>query len=90
MRGDQLVRQWRIIRAMEASPKGLIVAEIATRDGAQGALQMKTPSKACSKKLEWAFLLWGAEANSLSNTFFEWPGLIGEGNKVKDFKCVPF
>ena len=32
MRGDQLARQWRIIRAIEASPNGLTVAEIAKRD----------------------------------------------------------
>ncbi len=31
MRGDQLARQWRIIRAIEASPNGLTVAEIAQR-----------------------------------------------------------
>jgi hypothetical protein len=54
---------------MEASPKGLIVAEIATRDGAQGALQIKTPSKACSKNWNGLFCYGGAEANSLSNTF---------------------
>jgi hypothetical protein len=29
MRGDQLARQWRVIRAIEASPNGLTVAEIA-------------------------------------------------------------
>ena len=29
MRGDQLARQWRVIRAVEASPNGLTVAEIA-------------------------------------------------------------
>jgi hypothetical protein len=29
MRGDQLTRQWRAIRALEASPNGLTVAEIA-------------------------------------------------------------
>jgi len=28
MRGDQLARQWRIIREIEASPKGLAAAEI--------------------------------------------------------------
>ena len=33
MRGDQLARQWRIIRAIEASPNGLPVAEIAKREG---------------------------------------------------------
>ena len=32
MRGDQLDRQWRIIRAIEASPNGLTVAEIAQRE----------------------------------------------------------
>jgi len=32
MRGDQLARQWRIIRAIEASLNGLTVAEIARRE----------------------------------------------------------
>jgi len=32
MRGDQLARQWRVIRAIEASPNGLTVAEIAERE----------------------------------------------------------
>ena len=32
MRGDQLARQWRVIRAIEASPNGLTVAEIADRE----------------------------------------------------------
>lgn len=32
MRGDQLARQWRVIRAIEASPGGLTVAEIAERE----------------------------------------------------------
>jgi len=31
MRGDQLARQRRVIRAIEASPKGLTVTEIAQR-----------------------------------------------------------
>ena len=48
MRGDQLARQWEIIRAVEASPNELTVAEIATIDGAQGlhrreALQKPIP-----------------------------------------------
>jgi hypothetical protein len=34
MRGDQLARQWRIIRAIEASPNGLTVSEIAKREEA--------------------------------------------------------
>jgi len=32
MRGDQLARQWRVIRAIEASSNGLTVAEIANRE----------------------------------------------------------
>jgi len=32
MRGDQLACQWRVIRAIEASPNGLTVAEIAKRE----------------------------------------------------------
>ena len=32
MRGDQLARQWRVIRAIEASTSGLTVAEIAERE----------------------------------------------------------
>ncbi len=32
MRGDQLARQWPIIRAIEASPNGLTVIEIAQRE----------------------------------------------------------
>jgi hypothetical protein len=32
MRGDQLARQWLIIRAIEASPDGLTVIEIAQRE----------------------------------------------------------
>ena len=32
MRGDQLARQWRVIRAIEASPDGLTVSEIAKRE----------------------------------------------------------
>jgi hypothetical protein len=34
MRGDQLARKWRVIRAVEASPNGLTVAEIANREKA--------------------------------------------------------
>jgi hypothetical protein len=32
MRGDQLDRQWRVIRAIEASTNGLTVTEIANRE----------------------------------------------------------
>jgi hypothetical protein len=36
MRGDQLARQWRVIRAIEASPNGLTMVEIAACDGHRG------------------------------------------------------
>ena len=32
MRGDQLARQWRVARAIEASPNGLTVAELAKQE----------------------------------------------------------
>ncbi len=32
MRADQLARQWRVIRAIEASPTGLTVAELVKRE----------------------------------------------------------
>jgi len=32
MRGDQLARQWRIIRTIKASPNGLTVAEISKQE----------------------------------------------------------
>ena len=56
MRGDQLYRQWRVIRAIEASPNGLTVDEIANREeiGLRtiyrdlGALQPKRHAKAQS------------------------------------------
>ena len=32
MRGNQLTRLWRVVRAIEASPNGLTVAEIAQRE----------------------------------------------------------
>jgi hypothetical protein len=51
---------------------------------------MRKPFKSLFQKLEWAFLLWGAEASSLSDTFLKWPGLVGEGNKVKAFNYIPF
>ena len=56
MRGDQLTRQWRVIRAIEASPNGLTMAEIAARDGHMGPIDEKR-FKSLFQKLEWAFLL---------------------------------
>jgi hypothetical protein len=35
------------------------------------------------------FFVMGAEASSFSDTVFKWPGLIGEGDKVKVFNYVP-
>jgi len=35
MRGDQLTRQWRILRAIEASKQGVTVAELAAEEGCQ-------------------------------------------------------
>ena len=32
MRGDHLARQWRLIRAIETSPNGLTVTEVANRE----------------------------------------------------------
>jgi len=55
-----------------------------------GARAEEKPFKSLFQKLEWAFLLWGTEARSLSDTFFKWPGLVGKGNKVKAFNYVPF
>jgi hypothetical protein len=39
MRGDQLPRQWRVIRAIKASPNGLTVAEVANFSPTLEALQ---------------------------------------------------
>jgi len=39
MQGKQLARQWRVIRAIETSPNGLTVAEIANFPSSLEALQ---------------------------------------------------
>jgi len=39
MRGDQLIRQWRVTRAIEASPNGITMAEIAACDGTGGPIE---------------------------------------------------
>ena len=54
MRGDQLARQSRVIRAIEARPNGLILAGIAAWH--MGPVDEK-PFKSLVQKLEWAFLL---------------------------------
>jgi hypothetical protein len=46
MQGDQLARQWRIIRVIEASPNGLTVAEIAKLSLTLEALQVQHHAKA--------------------------------------------
>ena len=63
MQGDELARQWRVIRAIEASSKGLTATEILGPDKAQGSGQNGEALKSLFQKLEWAFLLWGAKAN---------------------------
>ena len=72
MRGDQLARQWRIIRGIEASSNGLTVAEIARPDGAQGTASKKSPSRACSKNWDGLFCYWKADkANILFDPFLK-------------------
>jgi len=44
MRGDQLARQWRVIPAMESSPNGLAVAEIALCDGHRVSYEKRSKS----------------------------------------------
>jgi len=88
MRGNQSVRQGRIIRSMKASPKGLIVAEIARRDGAQGLPADEKPFKNLLQKLEWAFFVLEPEPIAWL-VLFKGRGLIAEGNKVKDLNHVP-
>ena len=62
MRGDQLARQWQVIRAVEASPKKLTVADIARPDEIRDPAEEK-PLKSLLQKLGWTFLLWGSELN---------------------------
>ncbi len=62
MRGDQLAREWPIIRAIEAIPNGLTAAETVRDDEVKKALQRRSPSKAYSKKWMGFFVL-GIEAN---------------------------
>ena len=42
MRGDQLARQWRVTRAIEARPNALTMVEIAAGDGHKGPIN-KSP-----------------------------------------------
>jgi len=48
MRGDQLVLQPRGFRALEASPEGLTMADVAMVDAAQGTARKESPAKAYS------------------------------------------
>jgi len=59
MRGDQLARQWRVIRAIEASPGGLTVAEIANFPSTLEALQaagFPLYTEKVEKANRWAFV----------------------------------
>ncbi len=49
MWGDQLVRPWCVLRGIEATPDGLIMAEVARPDGARETALKRSPSKARSK-----------------------------------------
>jgi hypothetical protein len=51
MRGDQFARQWRVIRAIEARPNGLTMAEIAVCDGHMAPIDEKL-FKSLFQKLE--------------------------------------
>ena len=55
MRGDRLARQWRVIRAIEASPNGLTPAETAVCN--EHMAPDEVPLKSLLQELEWAFLL---------------------------------
>jgi hypothetical protein len=49
MRGDQLARQWRVTRAIEASPNELTAAEIARLVGVRETIWKRSALEACSK-----------------------------------------
>ena len=55
MRGDQLVRLWKVLGGIEANPNGLTMAEIARPNGAQGTAWKRSPSKASSKNWDGLF-----------------------------------
>jgi len=61
MRGDQLARQSRVIRAIEARPNGLTMAEIAACDGHMGPKD-ENLFKSLFQKLEWAFFVMGRQS----------------------------
>ena len=44
MRGDQLARQWRVVRTIEASPNGLTAAKIAVYDGHMAPYEKRSKS----------------------------------------------
>ena len=59
MRGNQLTRQWRVIRAIEANPGGLTVAEIANFPSTLEALQaagFPLYTEKVEKANRWAFV----------------------------------
>jgi len=85
MRGDQLARQSRVIRATKASSKGLTATEIVGPDKAQGSGQNEEALESLFQKLGWAFLLWGAKPNRFFKTLFGRAVLISEEHKVKVF-----
>ena len=69
MRGDQLARQWRVLRTIGASSNELTVAENVRPDGGLYPMKEK-PFKSLFQKLGRAFLFLGIEGNIFSATFF--------------------
>ncbi len=79
MQGDQLAGEWWAIRAIEASPNGLTVGEVAKRDGAQGRRTNEKPSKARSKT-EMGFFALGIDATTFW-IFSKESGKLGDERK---------
>jgi hypothetical protein len=101
MRGDQLARQWRIIRAIESSPNGLTVAEIAKREETGirtiyrdlEALQVAgfpLYTEKAEKSNRWAFVDTFKFKIPTPFTLTELMSLHAYGDLVKVFKGIPF
>ena len=102
MRGDQLVRQWRIIRAIEASPpNGLTGKEIAQREGTgirtiyrdlEGLRAADFPL--CAKRVEkanrWAFIGTFKFETPLPFTLTEFMSLFFFKDVMRVLKGSPF
>jgi hypothetical protein len=86
MRGDQLARHWRAIRAIEANTNEGSGAEIFRPDGAQRTAWKRSPSRAYSKNWDGLFCYWkGPKANRMFDAFFK-PVLKGKTRLKRDDK----